>query len=87
MTQWEYLFLEMPTTGGPFMPDEYGRQGWELVAVLPASPTIDRLWFKRPKPEVWSRRKRSRENANEPSRFARALGVVKGINKSRLASP
>lgn len=48
--KWEYLFLEMPINQGAFLPDEYGAKGWELVAVLAASPTIDRLWFKRPKP-------------------------------------
>lgn len=50
MTRWEYLFLEMPVNKGTFLPDDYGNKGWELVAVLPASPEIDRMWFKRPKP-------------------------------------
>lgn len=45
--RWEYLFLEMPVNGSKFLPDAYGKQGWELVGVLAASPTIDRMWFKR----------------------------------------
>lgn len=45
--KWQYLFLEMPVNGKSFLPDHYGKQGWELVGVVPASATIDRLWFKR----------------------------------------
>ncbi len=49
MTRWDYLFLEMPVNGGLFLPDRYGSEGWELVSVVKASETIDRMWFKRPK--------------------------------------
>lgn len=49
MTKWEYLFLEMSDNGAQLLPDSYGEKGWELVAVVKASDSIDRMWFKRPK--------------------------------------
>jgi hypothetical protein len=49
MTQWEYMLVEQDSVHGKFLPDFYGRKGWELVAAVRATETIDRLWFKRRK--------------------------------------
>lgn len=45
---WEYLVVEQSTACGPWLIDDHGRDGWELVAAIRATETVDRLWFKRP---------------------------------------
>lgn len=47
--RWEYLVLEQSTLSGPFIADHYGDEGWELVAAVRVTETVDRLWFKRAK--------------------------------------
>lgn len=47
-TRWEHLVLEQSTMSGPFIADHYGGEGWELVAAIRVTETVDRLWFKRP---------------------------------------
>jgi hypothetical protein len=47
MTRWEYMLLEQSSASGKFIVDQYGREGWEMVSVVRATETIDRIWFKR----------------------------------------